>query len=139
MRYFMYWSFALSVAVAQVALADEPAKPAAEKTKTGGIVTLYFLDPIANNYSFAKATYSDEIDKEGHLRGIIYPDIDFGHYRENSFTYAFAGPLLGKIVDLGTACPCSFPAGYSAAAHFHQVDQPGDRQARVEPLPAPVV
>lgn len=103
MDIFMYCSLALSVASVQTDLADEPAKQVPAGTKNGGLATFYFLDPIANEFSFAKARYSMEIDKDGHLRDIADPDIDFGNYQKNSFTIAFAGGLLGKVIDLGTA------------------------------------
>lgn len=111
MRTFIYYWLLLFLSSAQTALADDPTKQAADADQTGGMTTLYALDPIAQKFSFEKAKYGRVIVDEVRLLG-IGSDIDFGAYHEHAFTVAFGGTRLGKIIDLGTASELKKTYGY---------------------------
>lgn len=78
---------------------------------TGGLVTLYALDPLARTFCFADG-------KDG---GVVQnnevknrcSDIDFNNYYAGNFSVGVEGGRLGRIVDLGNATQLSEKYGYS--------------------------
>ena len=79
---------------------------AAERTETdarvtGGIVTLYALDPLARTFCFADG-------KDGHVvqNNEVKnrcSDIDFNNYNTDAFSIGVEGGRFGRIIDLGNA------------------------------------
>lgn len=79
---------------------------AAERTQidarvTGGIVTLYALDPLARTFCFADGK-DGNVFQNNEVRNRC-SDIDFNNYNAGSFTVGVEGARLSRIVDLGNA------------------------------------
>ena len=88
---------------------------AAERTQidarvTGGVATLFALDPLARTFCFADG-------KDGHLfqnnevRNHC-SDVDFNNYNAGSFTVGVEGGRVGRIIDLGSATELRQRYGY---------------------------
>ena len=77
---------------------------------TGGLVTLYALDPLARTFCFADG-------KDGHVlhRNEVMnrcSDVDFNNYVAGNFTVGVEGGRLGRIIDLGNAAELKQRYGY---------------------------
>ncbi len=72
-----------------------------EQRVTGGVVTLYALDPLARTLCFADGR-DGHVFQENEVRNRC-SDLDFGSYREGHFSVGVEGARLGAIVNLGTA------------------------------------
>jgi hypothetical protein len=78
---------------------------AAERTQidarvTGGIVTLYALDPLARTFCFADGK-DGHVFQNNEVRNRC-SDIDFNNYNARSFTVGVEGGRVGRIIDLGS-------------------------------------
>ncbi len=88
---------------------------AAERTQidarvTGGIVTLYAIDPLARTFCFADGK-DGHIFQNNEVRNRC-SDIDFNNYNAGSFTVGVEGGRVGRIIDLGNAAELRQRYGY---------------------------
>ncbi|HEX6625972.1 MAG TPA: hypothetical protein VF064_19805 [Pyrinomonadaceae bacterium] len=72
-----------------------------EQRVTGGVVTLYALDPLARTLCFADGR-DGHVFHENEVRNRC-SDLDFGSYRAGHFSVGVEGARLGAVVNLGTA------------------------------------
>jgi hypothetical protein len=77
---------------------------------TGGVVTLYALDPLARTFCFADG-------RDGHVfhnNEVMNrcSDIDFNNYNAGSFTVGIEGGRVGRIIDLGNGAELRQRYGY---------------------------
>jgi len=84
--------------------------PITAMAQTGGIVTLYALDPVASAFSFGTGVYGHVV-RDGVARN-RESDIDFGQYGVDQFSVGVEGSRLGAIVDLGTVAELQGRYGY---------------------------
>jgi hypothetical protein len=95
-----------SVASTRTATFDETRK----SVITGGVATLYALDPLTHTLSFEDGQpgsvfqNSQVKNRDSH--------IDFGNYNADSFTVGIQGSQKGKILDLGSAMDLQKEYGY---------------------------
>ena len=87
-----------------------------EATVSGGIATLYALDPLARTFCFADGREGGVFQNNGTFNRCS--DIDFNTYNEGSFTVGIEGGRIGAIVDLGTATELEKRYGYDKSETF---------------------
>jgi len=100
---------------AQGGTAGGSSTQAAERTQvdariTGGIVTLYALDPLARTFCFADGK-DGHIFQNNEVRNRC-SDIDFNNYNAGSFTVGVEGGRVGRIIDLGNTAELRHKYGY---------------------------
>lgn len=88
---------------------------AAEKTQveakvTGGIVTLYALDPLGRTFCFADGK-DGMVFQHNEVRNRC-SDIDFNTYRAGGLSVGIEGGRIGSIVELGNALDLKQRYGY---------------------------
>ena len=88
---------------------------AAEKTQidprvTGGIVTLYALDPLAGTFCFADGK-DGHVVQNNEVRNRC-SDIDFNNYNAGTLSIGVEGGRVGRIIDLGNATDLKQRYGY---------------------------
>jgi hypothetical protein len=81
-----------------------------EARVTGGIVTLYALDPLARAFCFADGR-AGMIFQNNEVRNRC-SDIDFNSYNASSFTVGVEGGRIGRIIDLGNPTELRQRYGY---------------------------
>ncbi|HZT58630.1 MAG TPA: hypothetical protein VFA21_08400 [Pyrinomonadaceae bacterium] len=111
-------SRARAQAVAPVAAGETRAAAKADADLTGGIVTLYALDPVASSFCFGdgqvgRVVYGNEVRNR-------CSDIDFGNYNAGSFSVGIEGGRLGAIVDLGSADDLKRKYGFEETVNVGQ-------------------
>jgi hypothetical protein len=72
-----------------------------EAKVSGGVVTLYALDPLARTFCFADGREGGMF-QQNETRNRC-SDIDFNTYNESSLTVGVEGGRTGAIIDLGSA------------------------------------
>jgi len=77
---------------------------------TGGIVTLYALDPLARTFCFADGKDGGVVENN-EVRNRC-SDIDFNNYNSGAFSIGIEGGRVGRIIDLGNATELKQKYGY---------------------------
>lgn len=85
-------------------------KTKVETKVTGGIVTLYALDPLARTFCFGDGN-AGHVFQNNEVRNRC-SDIDFNTYNAGGFTVGVEGGRVGRIIDLGTATELRERYGY---------------------------
>lgn len=81
------------------------------EAKSGGIATLYALDPLARAFGFGDGREGGAF-QENEIRNRA-SDIDFNAYNEGSLTVGIEGGRNGTIIDLGSASELQKRYGYT--------------------------
>ncbi|MGI8654194.1 MAG: hypothetical protein ACR2LC_03130 [Pyrinomonadaceae bacterium] len=105
-----YLIFILLLLCATPSLAQESQRTLTDSEVTGGIVTLYALDPLAQSFCF----------RDGKDGSVFYQNevrnrcshINFNSYNKGELSVGVQGGELGTIVDLGTADDLKARYGY---------------------------
>lgn len=82
-----------------------------EEKATGGIATLYALDPLARTFCFADGLEGG-VFQHNEVRNRC-SDIEFKNYNGNSFSVGNEGGRIGTILDLGSSNKLEKRYGYS--------------------------
>ncbi len=82
-----------------------------EAKVSGGVATLYALDPLARTFCFDDGREGGVFQKNETRNRCS--DIDFNTYNESSLTVGVEGGRIGAIVDLGSASELEKRYGYS--------------------------
>jgi hypothetical protein len=122
MRVSHYFFVVVTLLIPAICLAQNGANggtAAAERMQldfhvTGGVTTLYALDPLAHTLCFADGK-DGSVFQENEVRNRC-SDIDFNTYQQGAFSVGIEGGRTGTIVDLGN--PAALSEQYGSEGSF---------------------